>query len=500
MFRFGSVHRPLPAVLAVGLAIACSSTEPKGPGAISVSATANAVDAFFEYGIAIDGGTPRRGFTGQTILFTQGGLSQGAHTVSLVDVPPPCTGDEQRSVNLAGDDTAAVIITINCPRSTGDLRVNVQTTGTEPDPNGYFLTFNGQAVDLIGPNGTIDLTFIPPGVYSIGLADVAANCTAPAAQQANITTGQLTTLNFTVTCGPVGVFRFVTSIAGADRDPDGLLVHVDGDIGTRIPYGATTNVRVATGSRSYALGDVQPNCAVTGPATGTRTFTGGDTLVVTISADCTTFATGTVGSVATDATGDTLNNAGNNPNVAHDVVTVRSRYAPGFLILVIRFGRTVTPYAQSNPGGLVGYVELDIDESSATGQPAFINEWGGSATQGVDFALLLHQMDSVSMTAVRVTIDDAFLAGRVRAVYNADSIVAYLPLNKLSDDGKLTVTATVGTSDRPTDLVPNTGQILLQPSVPMVALRSASVISLTGPEKAARSIDYRKAGIWKRKR
>lgn len=501
MFRLGPVHRFLPAFLALGLAVACSSTEPRGPGAISVSATANAVDAFFQYGVAIDGGTPRRGSSQETILFTQGGLAQGAHTVSLVDVPPACTGDEQRSVNLAGDDTADVIITITCPRTTGDLRVNVQTTGADPDLNGYFVTFNGQPIDIIGPNGTVNLLFIPPGVYSIGLVDVAGNCTAPAAQQANITTGQLTTINFTVTCGAISVFRFVTSIAGVDRDPDGLLVHIDGGFGTRIPYGAATNVRVAAGTREYVLGDVQPNCAVTGPASGTRTFAGGDTLIVTIGADCAALATGTVGSSVADAAGDTLSNPSNDPDPAHDVVTVRARYAPGFLILVLRFGRTVTPYVpQSNPGGLIGYVELDLDESATTGFPAFVNDFGGSATQGVDFALLLHEMDSVSMTAVRLTNDNFFSAGRVRAKYDADSIVAYLPLNKLADDGKLTLTATLGTTDRPTDLLPNAGQVLLQASSPMVAVRGSSVISLTGPEKAAPGIDYRKAGIWKRKR
>jgi hypothetical protein len=486
-------------VTASALASACDSTEPRGPGAISVSAVATATDAFFEYGIAIDGGTPRRVFVGQSVFFTQTGLAHGGHTVSIIDTPPACTGTATKSVTVRGNDTVPVVFTIGCPRTTGDLHITVATTGNDIDQNGYFLTINGQIVDQVPANSIADFSFIPPGSYTVALSDVAGNCTTPAPQVANIAVGQVTNINFSITCTPVGVFRFVTSVTGADRDPDGALVQVDGNA-TPIAFTGATNVRVQTGSRSYSIADVQPNCTVTGPTTGTHTFAAGDTVTVTLDVSCSAIALGTAGSAGTDAAGDTLPNPGNNANPAHDVLTVRGRYATGFLIMVMKFARAVTPITPQNLGGLVGYVEFDLDESTATGQSAFINEFGGNATQGVDFAVLLHQMDSVSMTAVRVGNDNAAVAGRVRARFDGDSIIVFLPLNKLNDDGKLTVTATIGTNDRPTDLAPNTGQTLLQATGPIVAARAGgSGASQRMPALSSDWIDYRKAGNWKRK-
>lgn len=491
------------AVLFVLLVPGCDSTAPRGPGAITVSSIAQAPDNFFEYGIAIGKSTPRRAFVGETVLFTQTGLAHGAHEVSLVGVPTNCTGAGARTVNLRGDDTATVAFNITCSRVTGDLRVTVATTGVDLDPNGYLLTANGVIAASLPINGSTTFGFVTPGTYTLGLAGVAANCTASAAQQVTVSAGQLASASFTVTCAAVGVLRFVTSVSGEDRDPDGALVSVDNAPGTRIPLSATTNVRVAAGTRSYALGDVQPNCAITGPATGTHTFAGGDTVTITLAADCTTIPMGEVGTTHSEASVDTLANEDNNPNPAHDVVTVRGRYTPGFLIVVLRFARSVIPATGQHPGALYGFVELDADENVATGFPEpFINGYGGSATQGVDYGLLLHQMDSVSMTLVKVNTapEPAIIAGRVRARFDTDSVVVFLPLNKLNDDGKLTLTATVGTLDRATDIVPNSGQILLQPPAapasPLVAARAEhAVIVPANPER----IERPKAGTWKPK-
>jgi hypothetical protein len=59
------------------------------------------------------------------------------------------------------------------------------------------------------------------------------------------------------------------------------------------------------------------------------------------------------------------------------------------------------------------------------------------------------------------------------------------------------VSATVGTADRPTDIVPNTGQILLQPPAgPMVMLRTERPRST---KTTGEKVEYPQAGTWKRK-
>lgn len=491
----------MPALVSLAaFAIACDATEPRGPGSISVSSVAQSQDDFFEYGITIDGGTPRRAFVGQTVVFTQGGLAHGAHTVAIVDAPPACTGTGTRNVTLRGDDTVAVIFTINCPRTTGDMRVNVTTTGVDFDPNGYLMTFNSQIVTELPTNGSVTFNFIEPGTYTVGLADVAANCTATPQQSVTISSGQLSTVSFTVTCTAVGILRFVNSITGADRDPDGALVTVDG-VSSRVTFGGTTNVRVPAGTRSYSVSDVQPNCTVTGPTTGTHTLAGGDTVTVTLAADCSAIPAGTAGTTTiTEAAGDTLPNPSNGPG-AYDIIGMNARYTPGFMILAIRFQKAVQSPATGLASALYGYLEFDIDESGSTGKPAFVNSFGGNSSQGVDYFLDFFLTDTASTQLVRTPTPSQpfFSGGRVRVRYEGDSLVVIVPLNKLAnDDGRMTVTMVLGTGDRPTDIAQNVGEARVQPPAPLLALRGdAQTRVVLDPTPIAPAPT---AGKWRRNR
>jgi hypothetical protein len=55
-----------------------------------------------------------------------------------------------------------------------------------------------------------------------------------------------------------------------------------------------------------------------------------------------------------------------------------------------------------------------------------------------------------------------------------DSVVVKIPLAKLGgDDGRLAISALLGTADRPTDVVPNSGAILARPASALLAGTSA---------------------------
>ena len=65
------------------------------------------------------------------------------------------------------DDTGPIV---------GSINVATATSGTEPDPDGYTLSVNGDAGQPIGANATLTLPGVLPGTYSVQLAGVASNC------------------------------------------------------------------------------------------------------------------------------------------------------------------------------------------------------------------------------------------------------------------------------------------------------------------------------------
>jgi hypothetical protein len=396
---------------------ACDNTAPRGPGAIAVAASATAPTdegVFFQYGIAIDNGTPRTAFVGQPLLFTQPGLAHGQHTVSVTGMssaPSNCTGAESRDVAVQGDDTTNVIINIVCPSTMGTL-------------------------------------------------------------------------------------RFVTATAGPDGDPDGLVATVGTRVVRTLPNGAA-DVRLAAGTHNYVLSDVQPNCTLSGSASGSVTVTVGATTTVTVNLTCTAIGMGTMAFTTSEPTADTLPNDGNAPSPAHDIVGVTGRYAPGFLIFVTRFTKPVASSSTGASSALHGFIEFDTDENGGTGIPPVINAYGGSAQMGTDYVVSFFENDNVSAELLRSTgTGSVSVVGRVLARYEGDSVIVLIPLAKIADDGNLAAALTLGTEDRPTDIMPNTGVIIARAPAAIVADRA---MRSREPVAPGRTLDALPSGKWKMK-
>jgi hypothetical protein len=473
-------------LLAVALVTACDSTEPRGPGSIFISSSATAVDlGFFEYTIAIDDATPRQLTSFDDASYITNGLAHGRHEVELAGLPPACSaGTNPKEVNLRGDDTALVVFSIQCARTTGDLRITVATTGSDVDTDGYLVSVDQFGITTIPSNGQLNVNFVPPGPHQVSLSRVASNCTAPPAQTVNIVAGVLTTVNFTVTCNPVAIVKLVTSVAGDDRDSDGLMFRVNTGVPARTVIG-TTHLRVIPGTHSWELSDIQPNCTLAGASSGSMTVNAGDTVTITAAATCTAVGYGTAGSTATDPAADTLSNGQNNANRAHDIVRVTARYATSWLILVMHYARPVGAIGQVSPAGLQGLIELDVDENVATGFEPLLNEFGGNAQQGVDYVVTLFDADASSVGIERVTGFDT-VTHRVPIAMEGDSVIVRIPLAKLGgDDGNMTITSIVGTTDRPTDFIPNSGVVLARtPTGPVIV----DAVAGADAPKAVRSV------------
>ncbi|MCK5484152.1 MAG: hypothetical protein KAJ13_10620, partial [Gemmatimonadetes bacterium] len=69
-----------------------------------------------------------------------------------------------------GDDDPA-------PPTTGAIGVTTVTTGDNPDADGYAVSLDGNVAGNIGVNDVLIVPDLTAATYSVGLTNVAANCT-----------------------------------------------------------------------------------------------------------------------------------------------------------------------------------------------------------------------------------------------------------------------------------------------------------------------------------
>ena len=62
------------------------------------------------------------------------------------------------------------------PRPLGALEIITAHTGSATDPDGYVLMLNGVDFGAMGVADTLLVRNLPQAEYSVGLADIAANC------------------------------------------------------------------------------------------------------------------------------------------------------------------------------------------------------------------------------------------------------------------------------------------------------------------------------------
>ena len=131
------------------------------------------------------------------------GMLPGEHTVQLTDVDTPCevTTENPVTVTVVAGDVVTASFTVVCEH-TGFIQARTQTTGTNIDPNGYFVDIDGGNALGIDPNGVTTLG-VDAGDHTVNLSDVAANCTVQGdgpSQSVTVTGGQTAHVTFEVVC------------------------------------------------------------------------------------------------------------------------------------------------------------------------------------------------------------------------------------------------------------------------------------------------------------
>ena len=130
------------------------------------------------YTISIDGAT--RGALGVNDAVTISEIVPGSHVVELNGVVANCQiqGDNPQTVTVTTGANASVAYTIVCatPPGAGSLRITTATSGSSLDPDGYTISVDGAAPQVIGPNATLDLEGLAAGTHALTLSGIASNC------------------------------------------------------------------------------------------------------------------------------------------------------------------------------------------------------------------------------------------------------------------------------------------------------------------------------------
>jgi len=162
-----------------------------------------------------------------------------------------------------------------------------------------------------------------------------------------------------------------------------------------------------------------------------------------------------------DPTGDLLNPGG----TPWDLTAFTIARDTGGITVRLDFTSDVISPMSGDTAAIIGYVELDLDQSVATGGGSVVDEFrhdGGSADLGVDLSVDLSIYDADSTVAV-YTIDSHFdphVAGRIRPVFAGHSVTLRLPRGLLGDDdGTFNAATLIGSQHRPTDFMPQAGHM-----------------------------------------
>ena len=176
------------------------------------------------------------------------------------------------------------------------VRATVTTIGVDLDPDGYGVRVDEGSERAIGTNATVTIADIPAGDHAVRLAGVAANCPVGGANPRAVTiaAGDTADVAFAVVCTALtGSVNVTTATSGADVDPDGYSVSVDGGsaraIGTN---GAITIAGLPPGDHVIRFDGPAANCTVDSPNPRTVTVIAGAVSNVAFRVACTALSGG----------------------------------------------------------------------------------------------------------------------------------------------------------------------------------------------------------------
>jgi hypothetical protein len=192
------------------------------------------------------------------------------------------------SIHACGDDDPSG------PAQTA-ITVNVASTGSPADPDGYLVSIDAGPPEEVGANGSVTFEDLASGGHTVLLDGVAANCTVEGDNPRTVTVdaGETAETTFNVTCAAeAGSIAVTTTTTGESVDPDGYTISIDDGAPQAIGVNSTATITgLSEGEHSMELGEVASNCSLGGLANPmTVTVVTGETSEVTFTITCTAVA------------------------------------------------------------------------------------------------------------------------------------------------------------------------------------------------------------------
>lgn len=216
----------------------------------------------------------------------------GDRTVELLNLESNCTvdGDNPRTVTVPQEGVVETTFTVSCVPLEGDLTVTASTTGGDLDPDGYTVSVDGATSLTLDTNGSVTFIDLEAGDRSVELSGIAPNCAVTGNNPVTVTVPPSggASHTFDITCtAVVGSVEVTTSTTGADIDPDGYSVSIDGELLAAIGTSETVTVdSVSAGDRMVELTGLASNCSVDGQNPRTVNVLEGDTVFTTFDVTC----------------------------------------------------------------------------------------------------------------------------------------------------------------------------------------------------------------------
>lgn len=128
-------------------------------------------------------------------------ITAGTHVLTLEGVAENCTVTDTHTlqVTVASGGNAEVKFAVTCV-ATG-IEINTRTTGSDLPLGDYVVKFDERTV-AVAPNGTVLLSFLVPGSYTVSLSVPAANCSITGGNPAtvNVSSRAVTPVTFEIVC------------------------------------------------------------------------------------------------------------------------------------------------------------------------------------------------------------------------------------------------------------------------------------------------------------
>lgn len=181
--------------------------------------------------------------------------------------------------------------------TTGSILIEVSSSGVEV-PGSYQVAVDDDQASSIASNGSVTVQGVPPGTHAVELVGVPFNCVVdgPNPRETVVAEAGTSEVSFLVSCEavPRGDLSVATTTSGADLDPDGYEVSIDG--GTATPIGlddSLTFPELSVGDHQVELTGLAPNCAIQGENPRSVPVADGQTTPTTFAVLC-QITTGTI--------------------------------------------------------------------------------------------------------------------------------------------------------------------------------------------------------------